>query len=109
MSMIIGVLNPKGGSGKSTLVTNLARALQLADRSVLIVDLDPQGTALDWKSQQADGVDLPGVIRVLDSSTLTQQVNEIGKAFDFVLLDGSAKVERLTGTAVRVSDLILIP
>lgn len=47
MSTVLAVLNPKGGSGKSTLATNLARALQLRGRSVLVVDLDPQGTAMD--------------------------------------------------------------
>jgi chromosome partitioning protein len=109
MSTVIGVLNPKGGSGKSTLATNLARALQIADRSVLIADLDPQGTALDWKNQEPEGAANPGVIRILDGKTLAQQLEQIAQAFDFVVLDGSAKVERLTGTAVRIADLVLIP
>lgn len=109
MSIIVGILNPKGGSGKSTLATNLARGLQLAEYSVLIADLDPQGTALDWKNQEPEGAENPGVIRILDGKTLTQQLQQIGQGFDFVVLDGSAKVEKLTGTAVRIADLVLIP
>ena len=54
-TLIIGVLNPKGGSGKTTLATNLAHALQLEGGTVLIVDTDPQGTATDWQAAQGDG------------------------------------------------------
>ena len=35
---IIAVLNPKGGSGKTTLSTNLARAIHERGFSVLLVD-----------------------------------------------------------------------
>lgn len=45
---IIAVLNPKGGCGKTTISTNLARALHDRGHSVLIVDSDPQGSARDW-------------------------------------------------------------
>lgn len=113
MSKTIAVLNPKGGSGKSTLSTNLARAVQLRGRSVLLVDLDPQGTAAEWKGQEPDrlaeaGAGLPAVIRVLDAKTLGG-LDELAAGLDYVVLDGSAKVERLTGSAVRASDLVLIP
>jgi tetraacyldisaccharide-1-P 4'-kinase len=38
---IISILNPKGGSGKTTLSTNLARALHERGLSVLIVNIIP--------------------------------------------------------------------
>lgn len=113
MSKTIAVLNPKGGSGKSTLSTNLARAVQLRGRSVLVVDLDPQGTAAEWKGQEPDGLaaggaGLPNVIRVLDAKTLAG-LGQLSAELDYVVMDGSAKVERLTGAAVRASDLVLVP
>ena len=106
--IVLAVLNPKGGSGKSTLATNLARGLQLAGRSVLVVDLDPQGTATRWKAEEPDGTGLPGVIQILDAKTLGG-LGAIAAGFDVVVMDGSAKVERLTGAAVRAADLVLIP
>ena len=42
---VIAVLNQKGGSGKTTIATHLARALQLDGHDVLLVDSDPQGSA----------------------------------------------------------------
>jgi len=44
MSRIIGVLNYKGGTGKTTTVVNLAAGLALRGARVLCVDLDPQNS-----------------------------------------------------------------
>lgn len=43
--MIVSVLNNKGGTGKTTTSINVAAASALADRKVLVIDLDPQGNA----------------------------------------------------------------
>lgn len=44
----IVVINPKGGSGKSTLSVNLSGYLAVTNRKVAIVDLDPQGSSSHW-------------------------------------------------------------
>ena len=53
--MIIGLLNQKGGVGKTTLSVNVAACLARTGARVLLVDTDPQGSALDWAAarQQA--------------------------------------------------------
>ena len=48
--MIIGVLNQKGGAGKTTLAVNIAATLALGGMRVLLVDADPQGSSLAWSA-----------------------------------------------------------
>jgi chromosome partitioning protein len=45
---VVVVGNLKGGSGKSTLVINLAGALASTGRRIAILDCDPQGTSSSW-------------------------------------------------------------
>ena len=54
---VIAVLHSKGGTGKTTLSTQLARALQIErpGSRVLLIDTDvDQRSALDWRSRQDD-------------------------------------------------------
>lgn len=103
---VISVLNPKGGSGKTTLTTNLAQALHLRGSKVLIVDSDPQGSARDWHAaSEANPLPLVSLDRANNIKTLSSMVG----SYDHIVLDGAAKLEDIIAAAIKVSDFILIP
>ncbi|MCD6042839.1 MAG: chromosome partitioning protein [Burkholderiales bacterium] len=47
------VVNPKGGSGKTTIAVNLASALAMQNLPVTLMDYDPQGSSLGWLRSRA--------------------------------------------------------
>src|SRR5512144_2035481 len=106
MTHVIALLNPKGGTGKTTLSINLARAFQRGGYRVLIVDSDPQGTARDWSQTSQEHYPqarMPGVVG-LDRPTLEKEIPEISNAFDLVIIDGAAKLHQLTASALKAAD-----
>ena len=102
----IAILNQKGGSGKTTIATNLAHALQRMGNEVLVVDADPQGSARDWSEASEDGV-CPVV--ALDRETLARDLPAITQNYDRVVIDGPPQIARISAAAVTASDFVLIP
>lgn len=106
MSKIIAILNQKGGAGKTTLSTNLARALQLDGDKVLLIDSDPQGSARDWNAA-GNGELLPVV--GLDRPTLAKDIQAIQDNQDWLIIDGAPQIAELAVAAIKCADMILIP
>lgn len=104
--MIISVLNQKGGSGKTTIATNLARAYQLSGKKVLLVDSDTQGSARRWNMAN-EGKVLPVI--GLDRPTLPADLKAIQTGYEMVIIDGAPNVARMSSVAAQVSNVILIP
>ena len=44
----IAIISQKGGAGKTTLAINLAVEAERNDLASLIIDLDPQSSAIEW-------------------------------------------------------------
>lgn len=102
---VIAVLNQKGGSGKTTIATHLARAFQLDGKEVLLVDSDPQGSARDWAAVLEDQ---PVPVVGIDRPTIARDLKSVART-DYVIIDGAPQAADLAVSAIKAATAILIP
>ncbi len=115
MAKIIGVIQVKGGAGRSTLSTNLAGELSKLGATTLI-DADlPQGTAQSWYAMRQEAGRSGDMVSQLKLRTaadyldLMAAVEDAGKESKFILIDCPPRTAKLTRAALMLADLVLIP
>lgn len=87
---------------------NLAGCLDKRGHSVLLVDSDPQDTALDSYSAQSVGSDLPAVTGI-DCPVLHKSKPQLTRDYAYIVIDRSAKIAENATFPIRIADLVLIP
>lgn len=106
--MIISVLNQKGGCGKTTISTNLAYGLKKRGIKTLLVDIDyPQNSALDWHDL-SEGK-LVSCVGLTKEKSFCKDLMDFSKGYHVVVVDGAGEISNLSGLAMKISDVVLIP
>ena len=98
------VTNPKGGSGKTTVATNLASAFAAAGQRSWLADVDRQRSSLGWLGRRPETAP---AIKGLD------WVKALGKAPDrqgVLVIDAPAAIKsRKTDALVALADVVVVP
>lgn len=102
---IISFLNPKGGSGKTTAVINIATAMKRAGYNLAVVDTDPQMSLTNWSKEGNCSFDVYTASSEKDVYSIRKDLSN----YDYVVVDGAGSLSVITSAAVMVSDLVIIP
>ncbi len=106
---VIGILNTKGGVGKSTIAANLSvRASKERFKHVGVVDLDAQKSIVEWHGMR-DDPENPELFTGADLASEAIYAISQNQLFDYLFLDGPPGAVPVTRDAVRESNLVIIP
>jgi len=100
----------KGGSGKTTLSTNLC-VIQASDgKRVLLVDADEQQSASNW-SEHREGLDIdtPWTTISLFGSSVRSQVLKMKDHYDEIIIDVGGRDTTSQRAALTIADLLIAP
>jgi chromosome partitioning protein len=111
ISRIVGIIQTKGGAGRSTFATNLAAHFSFQEPTTLI-DCDlPQGTSSSWYALRQ--LELPSKNLLFATANnhleLIQRVKEHTSVSRYLIIDGPPRLAEMTRTIMILGDLCLIP
>lgn len=103
----IAILSRKGGTGKTTIATNLAIAAEKAGQTTALIDLDPQSSSAKWGDSRNGNT--PAVI-----STHSERLPKILQLAEdngatLTILDTAPHTEASALDAARAADMVVIP
>lgn len=101
----IMVINSKGGSGKTTVATNLASYLASQNKKVVLMDYDPQGSSMAWlEARSAAKTPIQGI------PAYKRNAHRPSRNADFVVMDAPAGLHGgALSKMVNKAQTILIP
>ena len=108
--MIVLIGGEKGGTGKTTLATNLAAKRALAGRDVLLIDTDPQGSANYW-AQSRDEAEIKPRVACLQKfgKGLQSEVQDLAKRYQDILIDAGGRDSIELRAALVVANKAYVP
>ena len=107
--MIVALLNQKGDVGTTTLALHLAGAWANNGKRVVVIDANPQGSALERSEQRAKALPRLFGLLGLARDKLHREAPEIARDADHVLINGPRRVATLMRSALLAAGLVVIP
>ena len=108
--MIILIGGEKGGTGKTTIATNLAAMRALKGRDVLLIDTDPQGSANYWAQSRDEENITPRVACVQKfGKGLPKEVQDLAHRYQDIIIDAGGRDSVELRSALVVTEKAFVP
>lgn len=108
--MIVLVGGVKGGSGKTTLATNLTVMRARHGSKVLLIDADEQRTTTLWTAmRQTLGMDTTWATMQLGGKNLHKEISNLSIIYDDIIIDAGGRDTTSQRSALAISDVYLVP
>jgi chromosome partitioning protein len=104
---IWSVLSQKGGAGKTTVALHLAIAAMQTGLTVLVIDVDPQQSALKWANIR--GSDSPKVVSTITPDLPKLLADAARRRVDLVIIDTSPRADRDCIEICRRAGFVIVP
>lgn len=104
---VISLICQKGGTAKTTTALNLAVEALAYGVEVVVIDLDPQVSACDWKDIRGDAPPLVAATPAPHLDRVLKAAAENGA--ELAIVDTAGRTNDAAAAAARAADLILIP
>jgi chromosome partitioning protein len=104
--MIISFVNQKGGVGKTTTAVNLGSRLIRKNYTVILLDLDPQGTAARWHAVEGN---LAFDVIHQPTHLVPSDLEKLSDVYDFVIVDSPPIIDGITWKILAASNMAIIP
>ncbi len=100
----------KGGSGKTTISTNLCVIKSLEGKKVLFVDADEQLSASSWSEHRESlGIETPWTTINLNGSAVRSQITKLRNDYDEIIIDVGGRDTNSQRAALTVADILVVP
>jgi chromosome partitioning protein len=108
--MIIVVGGIKGGSGKTTVATNIAILRSLDDKDVLLIDADDQETATDFTINRHNERGETGYTSIkLSGHAVTNETLKLKSKYNDIIIDTGGRDTTSQRAALAIADVYLVP
>jgi len=108
--MIVCTGGTKGGSGKSTVATNLAIMRAMAGHDVLLVDADDQETSADFTALRTERLGSAGYTCIkLTGPLVRTQVQRLAHKYDDIVIDVGGRDTSSQRASLVIADLLIVP
>jgi len=104
----VAVVNLKGGTAKSTTAMFLAAAFSRRGRT-MVIDCDPQGSALTWaEDAEADGGELGYNVVAIPTRDVKKRVDRLAEDYEYVVLDTPPGELDIVRAALHAADVAVV-